>query len=99
MITIEPHHYKIVTDILSRYKGYDFYAFGSRTKGNPKKFSDLDICILQPAPLSVVGNLKEDFENSRLPYKVDIVLWQRCSAEFQSLIKDDLVKITLPESV
>ena len=93
MLHMEPRHYQIVIDILSKYKDYDFYAFGSRSRGNPKKFSDLDVCSLTPLPLKIVGDLQEEFYNSSLPYKVDIVDWHRCSPEFQGLIKPDLVSL------
>ena len=93
MLQIEPHHYKIVIKILANYP-YTFSAYGSRAKGTAHALSDLDLCSLKPIPRKVISNIQEDFRNSNLPYKVDIIDWNRCSADFQACIKDDL--ITLP---
>lgn len=92
MLFMEPKHLAIVRNILSNYP-YKFYAFGSRARGNPKKFSDLDICFFDNIPLNVVIQIEDDFEESDLPYKVDIVDWNKCSDDFRALIKKDLVLI------
>lgn len=92
MLHIEPHHLEIVIGILKKYP-YTFYAFGSRAKGNPKKLSDLDLCYFDEIPLNTLSHLEEDFEQSDLPYKVDIVNWNSCSAEFQTLIKNEMVEL------
>ncbi len=93
MLKMEPRHYQMVLDILKQYPQYQFYAFGSRVVGTPRQFSDFDICSMTPIARSVISEIKEKFSLSNLPYSVDIIDWSRCSAEFQALIKDDLVKI------
>lgn len=95
MLHIEERHYKIIAQILTPYKEYAFHAFGSRSRGDQKRFSDLDLCTLNPIPRMVIGDIKEAFENSNLPYKVDIIDWNRCSEEFRNLIKKDLVPLDL----
>lgn len=92
MLFMEPRHLAIVQDILSKYS-YSFYAFGSRARGNPKTLSDLDICFFDKIPSNIVMHIEEDFEESDLPYKVDIVDWNKCSDDFRALIKKDLVQI------
>jgi predicted nucleotidyltransferase len=57
---MEERHLEIVQDILNKYP-YTFYAFGSRVKGTHKRFSDLDLCIKDPIPLRVKGQIDEDF--------------------------------------
>ncbi|CAG8470055.1 6207_t:CDS:10 [Cetraspora pellucida] len=52
---------------------YRFYAYGSRVKGTARKFSDLDLCYQEEMPWNVYGRVKEDFEESNLPFKVDLV--------------------------
>ena len=86
---IEPRHYIIIKDILKKYP-YTFYAFGSRVKGNHKKFSDLDLCFFEDIPGNIKAHIDEEFENSDLPYKVDLVNWDSCSIDFKKLIKNDL---------
>lgn len=87
---LEPRHLKIVTDILRKYP-YTFYAFGSRVSGNPKKFSDLDLCYFDEIPSGEYIRLEADFEESDLPYKVDLVDWNKCDETFRKIIKEDMV--------
>ena len=93
MLHIEKRHLDIVEQILAKYP-YVFYAFGSRVKGNPKKFSDLDICYLEEIPLNILSNIKEDFEESTLPFTVDFLNWNTCDDEFKKSIQNDLLKIS-----
>ena len=92
MLTIEPRHWEIVKTILKKYP-YTFYAFGSRTKSNPKRFSDLDLCFVDNIPWNIRAHIEEDFDDSNLPYKVDLVDWNRCDENFQKLIKTDLTLV------
>jgi predicted nucleotidyltransferase len=85
-------HAKIIKDILSQYP-YPFFVFGSRVKGTHKEFSDLDLCYRVDIPDSVLANLLNDFEQSDLPFKVDIIAWNRCSPEFQKHIENDLMPV------
>jgi predicted nucleotidyltransferase len=87
-----PKHAKIIQDILSRHP-YAFFAFGSRVKGTHKEFSDLDLCYKENISDSVIATLQHEFEQSDLPFKVDIVAWNRCAPEFQQHIADDLISV------
>jgi predicted nucleotidyltransferase len=102
MLSMEDRHWKIVFDILAKYP-YTFYAFGSRAKGHPRQFSDLDLCYCEDIPIKDLARLKEDFEESSLPYKVDLVNWKTCDDTFRSLMQKDLILIqgtpTLPTSI
>lgn len=80
----------IVHSILTKYP-YHFYAYGSRVKQQAKQYSDLDICYQEPIPWSTLSHLKEDFENSNLPFKVDLIAWDWMDENFQKLIEKDLV--------
>ncbi len=97
MIHMEERHWKIVQDILKKYP-YTFYAYGSRVKGNPKRFSDLDLCFMDYIPGNIQGYIDEDFEESDLPFKVDVIDWNLMSPEFQNLIKKDLLLVQGGES-
>lgn len=89
---MESRHWKIVEEILSKYP-YTFYAFGSRTKGTQKRLSDLELCFKDPIPFNVQGHIDEDFEESDLPFKVDVLDWRYISSEFQGIIEKDLIPI------
>lgn len=50
------------------------WCFGSRARGNHREFSDLDLMVESDSDLTrEIAQLKEIFEESRLPIKVDIV--------------------------
>lgn len=89
---MEERHWKAVLDILSRYP-YAFYAYGSRVKGSARRFSDLDLCFMDPIPGNIQAHIDEDFEESDLPFKVDILDWNLMDAHFQDMIKKDLVLV------
>jgi len=50
-------------------------VFGSRSTGRARKFSDLDLLLIQPGALSWSqrADLRDAFEASALPFKVDVV--------------------------
>jgi predicted nucleotidyltransferase len=92
MIHMEPRHWEMVTAILNKYP-YTFYAFGSRVIGSQKRLSDLDICFMDTIPSNVLFHIREDFEESNIPFKVDLVDWNMCDEKFREIIKPDLVLI------
>ena len=93
MKNIEEKHFKIVKNILKKYP-YTFYAYGSRVKGNNRKFSDLDLCYRENIPMKIIAEIRENLEASSLPYRVDLVFWNDLSSRFQKLIEGDLFLIT-----
>ena len=94
MLQLSAEQRDIIAKILHLYP-YTFYAFGSRVKQTAKPYSDLDLCYKDAIPDYIVSEIEEAFENSDLPFKVDIVNWQQCSEEFQSFVAKDLVKVDL----
>jgi len=79
----------IIRDILRRHvAGLQVWAFGSRVSGRARQFSDLDLCIVgeKPLPPAVAAALAEDFSNSDLPFKVDLVDWITASPTFRDII-------------
>lgn len=91
MIQVEPKHKKIITDILSKYP-FTFYAFGSRVSGKPQRFSDLDLCFFDEISDKEYLNIEEDFENSDLPYKVDLINGNKCDEDFRDMIRQNMVR-------
>jgi predicted nucleotidyltransferase len=72
MLKIEPKDYQILKQILAKYP-YKFYAYGSRAKGNTRKFSDLDLCFYEDIPDSVISQIQAELEESNLPFVVELV--------------------------
>ncbi|WP_157968154.1 nucleotidyltransferase domain-containing protein [Cysteiniphilum sp. SYW-8] len=56
--------------------------FGSRAMGNYKEASDIDIALIgKEINFKVLINLKDQFENSNIPYFVDLVDYQTIASE------------------
>jgi type I restriction enzyme S subunit len=75
-IDLRPGEWEIIREILRRHvPDREVWAFGSRANQTAKKFSDLDLAILgdQPLTLSTLAELADDFSESDLPFKVDIL--------------------------
>ena len=71
------------------------HAFGSRAGGRIKPWSDLDLVLegTAPLPLSLLGALAEAFEESPLPWKVDLIDRNALRGEFGRLIDQTKVAI------
>ena len=91
-LQLEEKHWNIIKKALSKYP-YTFYAYGSRVKGTAWKFSDLDLCYQEQVPLSIISQLREEFNESNLPFEVELVNWEHMRSVFQELIKQDLIAI------
>lgn len=94
---IRPDHIDLVQQILQQHVPHaQVWVFGSRAKWTARDTSDLDLCISANAALSFeqMGALREAFENSNLPYKVDVVDWATTSEAFRAII--DQSKVPLP---
>ena len=85
---------EIINNIINEYP-YEFYAYGSRVKGDFTKGSDLDILIKSDneIPIKIIEELKLKFNESRIPYIVNIVIFNDISDDFFNLIKKDLTKL------
>lgn len=91
MIDIARHELEIARDILrKRVPGYEVWAFGSRVKGTSRRFSDLDLAVISDTPMgcALAGDLQEDFSESDLPFRVDIVDWAATSNAFRQIIEE-----------
>ncbi len=96
LLDIRPDHLQIVQAILQKHiPDYEVWAFGSRAKWKAKEYSDLDLCVITKEPLSftILGLMAEDFSESDLPWKVDVVDWATTSESFRKIIEQDKVVI------
>lgn len=88
-----------VRDILNRRLPPDVsvFVFGSRAGGRVKPWSDLDLLLESHEPLSirVLGDLAENFDRSRLPWKVDLVVGASISPEFRRIVDATKVPVDL----
>lgn len=92
MINLEQKHLAIVTGILKKYD-YAFFVFGSRITEKTKKFSDLDLLYFDDIPSSIILKIEEAFEESDLPFKVDLVNYHKCDKDFQNIIGSSYIRL------
>ncbi len=96
-IDIRPCDLKIVQQILRNTLPVNakVWVFGSRATWKTKKSSDLDLAIDAGRPLTREENstLEEIFDESDLPYKVDMVDMHIVSDTFKTIIERDMVEL------
>lgn len=86
----------IIKAILAPYwEIYAFYFYGSRVKGTHSKVSDLDILIkgATEMPLEMIEDLKQQFDESPLPYIVNFSDYHKMDENFYKRIEKDLISI------
>ncbi len=84
-IDIEERHYKIVVNILQKYllPTDKVFVFGSRATFKAQKYSDLDLAIITSQELY---NIIDEFEESELPFNVDILDYNKIPESFREEI-------------
>lgn len=95
-IVIEPHEWEELAVILRSYlPGRRVWAFGSRATGQRvRRFSDLDLAVEGgELTLTELGRLHDALDESRLPFKVDVVDLATVTPEFRARIESDRVLV------
>ena len=93
-IDLNPNHFATVERILAEHvPGCEVRAYGSRATWTAKDYSDLDLAVVGKGPLDwkSLGRLKESFEESNLPMRVDVLDWHSISESFREVIKRQYV--------
>lgn len=90
-------HWKLIeTEVISplRACGARVWVFGSRARGDQKKFSDIDILYeTQSLPVKVLGKIRENIEESSLPIKVDIVSTQELADAYHEAVFEERIEV------
>lgn len=89
MIKLCKQELQTVKNILSDHAPeLDVLIFGSRANGNSHEHSDLDIALRGAHKLDILflATLKDEFQESDLPFRVDIIDFHRVSPAFQKVI-------------
>ena len=88
-------------DVLRAYLPGDAKAwvFGSRAAWTTKDSSDLDLAIEGEMPFDsrIIGALQDAFEDSDLPYTVDVVDVNRISSSFKQIIEAQKIPLSIPK--
>ena len=101
MIDLKPEHLIGVRQILKDHvPGWEVRAFGSRVTGTVKPWSDLDLAVAGPSPMGWenVELLIEAFQESTLPFRVDVLDWHDVSPDFQAIISEGYAVIQTGKS-
>ena len=100
-IVIEPHQWEELSAILQKHlPGREVWVFGSRATGQRvKRYSDLDLAV-GGAKLDLLDAalLREALDESRLPFKVDVVQMTALTPEFRARIEQEMVLVQEPEN-
>lgn len=90
MIDLTAAELAIVQRILAAHvPELEVWAYGSRVTGNRKPWSDLDLAIVANTrlPHALLTAIEWDFEESDLPFKVDVTDLAAISPEFRARIE------------
>jgi type I restriction enzyme S subunit len=89
-IDLSAGHRRLVLELLAGLlpPSAGVWVFGSRATGRARRYSDLDLLIDAGRPLGLeeAALLREAFEESDLPYRVDLVDWHAIGDRFRRLI-------------
>ena len=96
-VDICPDHLEMVQDVLRAHlpAGFKVWGFGSRATWTTKDSSDLDLAVEGDAKLdykAMVG-LEVAFEESDLPYTVDVVDLNAVNQEFREIVEGQRVPL------
>ena len=92
---VEPKHLKVLLGLLQDHlPGVAVWAFGSRVKWTSRPDSDLDLVVFaKPEQSHQVHALKEALEESSLPFRVDVLVWDVISEAFHDNIRKEYVEL------
>ena len=96
MIDLSPNYLETVKGILAEHvRECEVRAFGSRVTWTAKDYSDLDLAMVGVSALDwgTLGQLKEAFEQSDLPMRVDVLDWHTITDSFRKVIEQDYVVV------
>ena len=92
-IDITAEQRTIVLQLLKRHlPNTTAWIYGSRAKWTSRPQSDLDLVVFAtPEQNGRVSNLRQAFEESNLPFRVDLFVWDAVPEQFRKRIKQDHV--------
>ncbi|MGB9706469.1 MAG: nucleotidyltransferase domain-containing protein [Microgenomates group bacterium] len=92
---LDPRTIKQIREIVFRYldpQKHKVFIFGSWAEGKARKFSDIDIGVEGEEPLPLL-ELEEAFEESDLPYLVEVVNFTHLSEKFKKVAKQKIIPL------
>ena len=98
-IDISASQRKTILELLEKYlPNTTAWVYGSRVKWTSRPQSDLDLVVFAtPEQNRKVSDLREAFEESNLPFRVDLFVWDELAEQFRSQIEVDHVVLVEKE--
>ena len=92
-LQLSDRHLATVRALLDRHlPGVETWAYGSRAKGTARPWSDLDLVVFaEPDRQKAVSELRDAFEESDLPFRVDLFVWDEIPDSFRENIRKEHV--------
>ena len=89
VIDITTDQREAIVSLLSHHlPNAEVWVYGSRAKGTSRPESDLDMVVFtSPEQAHAVSDLREAFEESDLPFRVDLFVWDELPKSFREAIK------------
>lgn len=100
MLDLAPEHLRLIQRMLAaRVPGREVRAFGSRVRGRAKPTADLDLVVMgeERIPDLVQAELRADFEESDLPFRVDVLSWRETPPGLREVISMEGIAIQTPD--
>ncbi|MEA3307659.1 MAG: nucleotidyltransferase domain-containing protein [Elusimicrobiota bacterium] len=100
MIDAKNEHIEIIKSILQKHiPQCEIRVFGSRVTLTAKSYSDLDLAVMgkEKLPNEILYALKESFEESDLPFRVDVLDWNNISENFKKIIESKYEVLQNPQ--
>lgn len=85
VIDITSNQRETLASLLARHlPNTEAWVYGSRVRGTSRPGSDLDMVVLAtPEQAREVSELREAFEESNLPFRVDLFVWDEVPESFR----------------
>lgn len=86
--SLSPREHALLLELLDAHlPGAEAWLYGSRARGSARPESDLDMVVFANADQALeVAALREAFDESDLPFRVDLFVWDEIPPEFQEEI-------------
>jgi len=87
-LALSESHFSIVIDLIEKHlPKTQVWAYGSRVSGKSRPSSDLDLVVFIPKELkNKFFDLVEAFDDSDLPFRVDLFIWEQIPENFKTEI-------------
>lgn len=94
-LDISPAQHSLLLQLLQQFlPKVPVWAFGSRVTASARTYSDLDLVLFaKPAQKPQVFALQEALEESNLPFKVDLLIWDEIPDNFKTNIQNQYLEL------